>query len=153
MITPSDVDAASDADREQALTALGNVYELRYRETREHAYESRSGASAGVTVGVTIDLCQDGFSVGAVEALLDERDLDAISKTSGVAECQPDGSTRALQALIQCAAQSLEGWQRFGHPAVEHLRPHPASVLAWARLQRQYPPLNRGALIGTAVQD
>ena len=124
-------------------------YELRYRETREHANESGAGAS----VGVTIDLCRDGISVCAVEVLLDQRDLDAISKTSGVAERQPNGSTRALQALIQCAAQSLEGWQRFGHPAVEYLRPHTASVLAWARLNRQYPPLNRGALIGTAVQD
>jgi hypothetical protein len=47
----------------------------------------------------------------------------------------------------------MEGWLRFGHPAVERLRPHSASVLAWARLGREYPPLKRGALIDSAIRD
>jgi hypothetical protein len=70
-----------------------------------------------------------------------------------VANCEPDGLTRSLQGLIHCAAQSLGGWQQSGQPAVERVRPQVASVLAWARLGRQYPPLDRGALIGAAHSD
>src|SRR5947208_1410520 len=64
-------------------------YELRYRATRRHPGPRPS-------VGVTMDLCRDGTAEGAVEALLDEHDLDALSTTSGVTERGPNGPTRAL---------------------------------------------------------
>ena len=127
-------------------------YEVRYEETLD-PYGGRDDA-----VGVVLSLRrrEDG-ATGTVVAVVGRESLDQIARDPGVTDAGGDARARTLAAAAHQVARWAEGRVPPGRargslPGLVH-EVGGARLLAWARLDRDYPPLERGAVVFASEED